>query len=191
MSPSSRHAHGRMSSEDFLNAEKILSAIDLQRGQTVLDVGCSEGHFSLAASNIVGERGRVFAVDIHTASINILRRIIADENVGNVTTFAADVAKHIPVADNAVDVCLMINVLHGFVANHETAGVMREIARVLRRHGMLVIVDFKKADTVVGPPMSLRLSPVEVEEECLKYGFAAESLIDAGPYSYQAAFIKK
>lgn len=191
MGESLRHAHGGISSEGFLDAEAILSSIDLQKGQTVLDVGCGEGHFSLAASYIVGECGKVFAVDIHSASMNILRKIIADENIGNIVTFTADVTKRIPVDDDAVDVCLMINLLHGFVANDETKDVMPEIARLLRRHGTLVIIDFKQLDTAVGPPLMLRLSPAEVEQECLKYGFAVEALADAGPYSYLATFIKK
>lgn len=191
MDESTRHIHGGMSSEDFLNAETILTAIDLQKGQTVLDVGCGEGYFSLAASNIVGEHGRVFAIDVDSASINILRKIIAEENIGNIVTYTADAAKHIPVADNTVDVCLMVNVLHGFAANHETESAMHEIARVLRRHGTLMIVDFKKTEDAVGPPVSLRLSPAEVEEECSKYGFAVDALIDVGPYSYQFTFIKK
>jgi ubiquinone/menaquinone biosynthesis C-methylase UbiE len=191
MNESYRHIHHGMSSEDFLDADCIISNIGIKEGQTVLDVGCGEGHFSLAASNVVGDRGQVVAVDVHEASINILRRIIARENIGNVLAFKANVTKHIPVTDNAVDVCLMVNVLHGFALNGEISAAMREIVRVVKRHGSLAIVDFKKIKTHAGPPVSERLSPSEVEDGLRGYGFVADAFHDVGPYSYLILFIKR
>jgi ubiquinone/menaquinone biosynthesis C-methylase UbiE len=186
-----RHTHPGFSSEGFLDSEGIVSRIDLKRDQSVLDVGCGEGHFSLAAADIVGDQGQVIAVDIHEPSINILKRIIAQENIGNILVFSADVTKRIPANDNAIDVCMMVNVLHGFVLNGEVSDVMREIVRVIKRHGSLVIVDFKKTETVAGPPVSQRLSPADVEEIVSYYGFMADKFDDVGPYSYLYNFIKR
>lgn len=191
MKRGTRHTHPGFSSEDFLDSENIVSRIGLEKDQTVLDVGCGEGHFSLAAASLVGDRGQVIAVDVHEPSINILKQIIAQENVGNVLVFRADVTKRIPVNDNAVDVCLMVNVLHGFVLNSEVCEVMREIVRVIKRHGSLVIVDFKKIQTIAGPPVSQRLSPTDVENILGDYGFMADKFDDVGPYSYLINFIKR
>lgn len=191
MNESHRHIHHGMSSKDFLDSESIISTIGLKEDQTVLDVGCGEGYFSLAASNVVGAHGQVVAVDVHEASINILRTIIAQENIGNVLAFKADVTKRIPVNDNAVDVCLMVNVLHAFALNGEIAEVMREIVRVTKRHGSLAIVDFKKIETAAGPPVSQRLSPADVENILGEYGFIVDTFDDVGPYSYLIKFIKR
>jgi ubiquinone/menaquinone biosynthesis C-methylase UbiE len=191
MKESKRHLHYGLSSEDFLDSESIVTAIGIREDQTVLDVGCGEGHFSLAASNIVGDRGQVIAVDIHEASVNVLRRLIAEQNIGNILPFEADVTKRIPVNDNAVDVCLMVNVLHGFVLNGEILDVMREIVRVTKRHSSLTIVDFKKIQTGAGPPASQRLSPAEVENLLGEFGLVAEKFDDVGPYSYLINFIRR
>ena len=156
-----------------------------------MDIGCGEGRFSLAASSIVGDCGQVVAIDKHKASINILKKIIAQENIGNVLAFTGDATKRIPVNDNAIDVCLMVNVLHGFVLNKEVAHVMSEILRVLKRHGHLVMVDFKKIETRVGPPVSERLSPTEAENLLKEYGFVTDAFHDVGPYSYLILFIKR
>lgn len=191
MKRSTRHVHPGFSSEGFLDSESIISKIGVQEDQTVLDVGCGEGHFSLAAASVVGDRGQVIAVDVHERSINILKGIIAQQNIGNVIAFEADVTKRIPVNDNAVDACLMVNVLHGFVLNSEVCDVMREVVRVTKRHGRLAIIDFKKLQTVAGPPLSQRLSPTDVENIMGDYGFMADSFDDIGPYSYLINFIKR
>lgn len=191
MNASHRHIHHGMSSKEFLDSERIISTLGLKEDETVLDVGCGEGHFSLAASTVVGDRGQVVAVDFHEASINILRTIIARENIGNVLAFRADVTKRIPVNDNAVDVCLMVNVLHAFVLNGEISAVMCEVVRVMKRQGSLAVVDFKKIQTAAGPPVSQRLSPADVENALMEYGFVADAFDDIGPYSYLIKFIKR
>ena len=191
MKQTHRHTHPGFSSEGFLDSESIISKIDLRPDQTVLDVGCGEGHFSLAAASVVGDRGQVFAVDVHEPSINILKSIVAQENIGNVLAFKADVTKRIPVSDHAIDVCLMVNVLHGLVLNREVSDALREIVRVIKRHGSLVIIDFKKIKTVAGPPISQRLSPADVENILGDYGFTVDKFDDVGAYSYLISFIKR
>ncbi len=53
--------------------EKMLERYDL-RGSTVLDVGCGPGFFSVAMAGMVGETGRVIAVDIEDRMLERLRR---------------------------------------------------------------------------------------------------------------------
>ena len=191
MNRSRKHVHHGLSSKEFLDAVAIFDTVEIRAGQTILDVGCGEGHFSLSAAAIVGETGLVVAVDRHESSINILRKTIALENISNVLAFTADVTKRIPVSNGVVDVGLMVNVLHGFVLNGEIPDLMQEILRVTKRHSSLMVIDFKKIETAAGPPVSERLSPAEVEELLGTYGFVADKFDDVGPYSYLITFIRR
>jgi ubiquinone/menaquinone biosynthesis C-methylase UbiE len=74
----------------------------------------------------------------------------------------------------------MANVLHGFVANGETDGVMKEIARVTKPGGKLAVVEFKKEDAPVGPSLRIKLSSDDVEEIASRFGFADPSIYRGG-----------
>jgi len=41
---------------------------------TVADIGCGRGYFSLALAELVGERGRVFAVDLQQRMLDLMLR---------------------------------------------------------------------------------------------------------------------
>jgi ubiquinone/menaquinone biosynthesis C-methylase UbiE len=45
----------------------------IKEGQTVLDLGCGPGFFSLAMAEMVGEKGRVISVDIQEEMLQMLR----------------------------------------------------------------------------------------------------------------------
>ena len=45
-----RHEHSGMSSKGFLDAEMVLKYIGIKEGDRFLDLGCGDGHFSIAAS---------------------------------------------------------------------------------------------------------------------------------------------
>ncbi len=57
----------------FQNPEKILGQY-VHRGMTVLDVGCGMGFFSIGMARLVGEEGRVIAVDLQEKMIDIVRK---------------------------------------------------------------------------------------------------------------------
>jgi ubiE/COQ5 methyltransferase family. len=75
-------------------------------------------------------------------------------------------------------------VLHGLVANGEWERALKEVVRVIKPHGKLAIVEFKKIETPMGPPLSIRLSPEEVEMLAKGYGFSKVAVKEAGPYHY-------
>jgi ubiquinone/menaquinone biosynthesis C-methylase UbiE len=52
--------------------ERILDGL-VQAGQTVVDLGCGMGYFSLAMARMVGENGRVISVDVQEKMLRVLR----------------------------------------------------------------------------------------------------------------------
>ena len=52
------------------------------------DLGCGEGFFALPAARIVGERGRVYALDINTESIAHLKASAESEGLDNISATA-------------------------------------------------------------------------------------------------------
>ena len=71
-----RHHHAGKSSKAFLNAERVLQETGLKSGDKFLDVGCGDGYFSIAAAKIVGNKGKVYALDSYEKSIVALKQQI-------------------------------------------------------------------------------------------------------------------
>ena len=183
-----RHQHAGKSSKAFLNAERVLQETGLKRGDKFLDVGCGEGHFSIAASKIVGNKGKVYAIDSYEKSIVVLKQQIHRDNIRNIEAIVADVTKEMPLPDATIDVCLMANVMHGFLANGEIPNVMTETARVMKTGSTLAVVEFQKIAGPPGPPISIRMTPEELEALISGYGFKKNKVAEVGPFHYAAMF---
>ena len=119
-----------------------------------------------------------------------MKKELGLKNIGNLEALTADVTKNIPLESESIDLSLMANVLHGFVANNEVEGSLREITRVLKAGGTLAVVDFKKINSTPGPPLSIRMTPEEVDALISRYGYTKEQVIEAGPYHYAVVFSK-
>jgi len=182
------HQHAGKSSKAFLDAERVLQETGLKIGDKFLDIGCGEGYFSVAASKIVGNQGKVYAIDTYGQSILALREQIQRDNIINIEAIVADVTREIPLTHAIVDVCFMANVLHGFLANKEVKSTMTEVARVMKSGGTLAVVDFKKVEGTPGPPVSIRMTPDEVETLIAGYGFKKKTSVEVGPYHYALIF---
>ncbi len=60
----------------FENPDKLLAPY-LTPGMTVLDMGCAMGFFTVPAARLIGENGRVLAVDLQPKMISALKRRLA------------------------------------------------------------------------------------------------------------------
>jgi predicted methyltransferase len=56
-----KHEHHGRSSKGFLDSGKVLRYIGIREGDRFLDLGCGDGYFSIAASQVVGKDGIIYA----------------------------------------------------------------------------------------------------------------------------------
>ena len=176
------------SSFDLIDVDKFFNELDLKNGITFLDIACGRGAYCLAASKIVGEKGRVYGVDLWAEGIELLNSAAEEKKVRNITAFVSDAGKRLPVADHCIDVCLMATVLHDFVEDKIDQEALHEAARVLKPDGILAIMEFKNIDGPPGPPRHIRLAPEQVDDMLTPYGFTREHFTAVGPYNYLMRF---
>lgn len=185
-----KHIHHGKSSRDILDAHEILKAAGLKNADVFLDAGCGDGYISIEASSIVGEHGKVYALDVYPESIETVKKEIKDRKLDNVEAAVSDITKSIPLEEESVDLALMSNVLHGFVEGGEVDRVMNNIVKVLKPDGIFAVVEFRKIESSRGPPFNVRITPEEVAEILDEYGFGIDDSHEIGELHYIVKGVK-
>jgi ubiquinone/menaquinone biosynthesis C-methylase UbiE len=159
------------SSFELINPDKLTGMLPLKSRSTVLDLACGKGAYSIFLSEIVGDTGLVYGVDLWEEGLQILGKEIEEKNITNILPILNDATEQIEIDDYSVDVCLMATVLHDFEEMDKSSAVLKQIKTLLKPGGYLVIIEFKKIEGTPGPPIKIRLSEDEVEEMVTGYGF--------------------
>jgi ubiquinone/menaquinone biosynthesis C-methylase UbiE len=187
---SPKFRHGGSSTSDLLNSARVLKAIGIKSGDIFLDAGCGDGYISMAAAEIAGAQGRVYALDIEEPTMADLKQEISTHGIKNMEALAADITRKTPLASQSLDICLMASVLHGFVENKEVDSVMKEVNRVIKPGATLAIVEFKKLENIPGPPIHIKLSPEQVAGIIAPYGYRQKQVAEVGKFHYAILFEK-
>jgi ubiquinone/menaquinone biosynthesis C-methylase UbiE len=125
---------------------EVLERLDLEGDETVLDVGCGRGLLLIGAARRL-TTGKAVGVDIWQAEDLSGNRPEATlenarlEGVAERVEVKDGDARRLPFADGTFDVIVTKEVLHNIYNAAERDTAVREIARVLRPGGRLVVVD--------------------------------------------------
>jgi len=120
---------------------RVIERSGIKPGMTVLDLGCGSGAFTLAAARVVGERGKVYALDIQRAMLRQLERRLArarNHNIRNVELKQAS-AYELPFENESLDLVMSVAAFHEIP---DKPRALREIKRVLKKGGLLALTEF-------------------------------------------------
>ena len=125
-----------------------LDALGDLTGLRVLEVGCGTGVVARDLAARVGPTGHVAGVDPTTVLIDVAERLRAEHGLAN-ASFSVESGTALPFADASFDLAAAITVLCHVP---ERADVLREMARVTRPGGTVLIVDGEYAANQIHHP---------------------------------------
>lgn len=120
----------------FLPRRSILKDVGIKPGFHVLDYGCGPGSYIVPLVQLVGESGRVYALDIHPLAIRKVQKMVLGKQLTNVEVIPSDCQTGLP--DNTLDAVLLYDAFHHL---SEPEAVLRELHRVLKPDGVLSFSD--------------------------------------------------
>lgn len=162
--PSNGHRIKGRTSESFIDARDVISRLNLKGNEVFMDAGCGDGHAAMIAYDMMDAEATIYAVDDYHPSIDDLKKDLEEDGITNVIPIQSDITKKIDLDDDTVDVCLLINVFHHFVATKSTDEAISELKRIIKPDGRIAVMDYKKMDTGYGPPVKFKRSPDEIRE---------------------------
>jgi len=118
----------------FVNPYKLLEQAGLKLDQTVLEVGCGPGYYTVPASKTVGENGFIYAIDINTFAIESVNKKVKKAGVKNVEGIVISVYDT-GLEDQSIDLAFLFGVRHVL----EYTKVKKEMSRILINEGILAI----------------------------------------------------
>jgi ubiquinone/menaquinone biosynthesis C-methylase UbiE len=120
------------------NPEKIVG-LYVQPGMTVMDVGCGMGLFSIAMAKMVGDQGRVIAIDLQEKMLGVLRRRAERAGVADRIETHKCEQNHLGV-DVQADFALAFMMIHEVP---EQRRLLSEIHACLKPGGKLLVAEPK------------------------------------------------
>jgi len=119
----------------FINPRKKLEKLSIKEGQSLLDFGCGPGLYTIPAARIVGEKGMVYALDIHPLAMRAVEKKAKKEKLTNITTILSDRDTGLP--DESIDVVLLYDTIHMI---KDKRALLKELHRVMKSNGLLSIL---------------------------------------------------
>jgi ubiquinone/menaquinone biosynthesis C-methylase UbiE len=122
-----------------LKIDQVVSALKIQPGQTVADIGAGTGLLEVALARATGPKGRVFAEDIDAGFFPIIQKRAADGQVANVQTVLGTFTDpRLPV--KSVDLVLFHDVLHHI---ENRGAYLKTIVGYLGPAGRVAVADYE------------------------------------------------
>ena len=150
---------------ELLQPEELLRSLGLKRGDTVADIGCGPGFFTIPAAEIVGTHGRVLAADTQGEMLSAVKARVTEHKLTNVRVVKTSDAE-VPLPAACANLALLAFTLHEI---DQRSRFLNKIARLLRPGGRIAVIEWEKREDTEGPPTAERLAV----EELLKDAEAA------------------
>lgn len=120
-----------------LQIDRVMDVLKITEGKSVADLGAGSGWFTTLAAKRVGERGKVFAIEINQDYINHINERAKNEGYKNIqTVLGTEDDPKLPA--NSIDACLILKTYHEIA---QPVKVMQNLKNALRKDALVGIID--------------------------------------------------
>lgn len=174
----------RESREREEDCTTMLAALGVKPGQTVCDLGCGNGFYTLKLAKMVEPGGSVIAVDIQPEMLHLLKQRSKEARLSNVRPVLGTVVD--PRLDpNSVDLVLLVDVYHEFSHPEQ---MLRAIRKSLKPMGRLALVEFRGEDPQVPIKPLHKMTKQQILKELPANGLRLVEQFDKLPWQHLMFF---
>ncbi len=152
---------------ELLPPVKMLTDLGLKEGYTVLDIGAGIGYFTIPASEIVGKKGKVIAVDTSEEMIEKLKHRVSNVHIENIEILKSEEYDFV-IENSTVDFALLSQVLHEV---DDKKRFLLKAHEILKASGEIAIIEWERNETKFGPPIEHRIDRIEAIKMLDEVGF--------------------
>jgi precorrin-6B methylase 2/mono/diheme cytochrome c family protein len=165
-------------------SDALVKALEIPEGASVADIGAGTGYFTWRLAQLVGPKGKVVAVDIQQAMLDLAADTVKQHGLANVD-YVLGKATDPRLPPRSLDMVFIAYSYHEF---SEPETIMEAIRRSLKPGGRLVIVEYAK-ESKLAPASSLhKMSFAEIRNEIEPMGFELERILDFLPMQHGVIF---
>jgi ubiquinone/menaquinone biosynthesis C-methylase UbiE len=166
------------------DCDTMLAALGVKPGDVVCDLGCGNGFYTLKLAKLVGDRGRVVAVDIQREMLEMLKESAAAEKVTNIEYVLGTVVDP-KLPEASIDLVLLVDVYHEFSHPEQMLAAIR---KSLKPTGRVALVEFRAEDPDVPIKPLHKMSKAQIMQEFPPNGFKLVEEFDKLPWQHLMFF---
>lgn len=164
---------------------RVVRALDLSPSDVVADIGAGTGYFTFRLASEV-PHGQVYAVDIQTEMLAVVRQRIEERDIDNVApVLGTPTDPNLPA--ERVDVALLVDAYHEFSHPYE---MIQGIAEALRPGGCVVLVEYRGEDATLPVKPLHKMTEAQAQKEMAAVGLVWERTKDILPRQHFMVFRK-
>jgi len=171
----------------YQKPHEVIHALNLKSGEVIADIGAGSGYFTFHLARHVGDKGKVYAVDVSPDMILHINRRIREQKANNVVTVLADPDDPL-LPDQSVNRFFICEVWHHIENQTKYLALMK---KMLKPGGEVVMIDFHKKDFPVGPPMNMKIAREDVIKQLDSNGYRLTKEHSFLPYQYFLVFVPR
>ena len=120
----------------FFGPMQILRGADLHPGQTVLELGCGTGFFTLSLAQLIGEQGSLVSMDMLPASVEAVSNKVQAAGLKNVRVVKGD-AMDTKLDAESLDAVILFGVIPAPML--PLGALLVEMHRIIKSGGTLAV----------------------------------------------------
>jgi ubiquinone/menaquinone biosynthesis C-methylase UbiE len=133
-----RFAYNGYKRDEWQQSDKVVTALQLNPGDKVADLGSGGGYFTFRLADAVGVSGIVYAVDVDQGLLNYVNKTASEKGYENITTIRAT-KDDAGLAANSVDLIFICNTYHHLKDRQQ---YFSNLKSALNDSGRLAIIEF-------------------------------------------------